>query len=357
MRRNDTYKFKYKEIVEVMKFCRDYHLEESKGKSGRTGSGPRGLGGEIDAFGMGKLNEIGIANSLSGIRGKKCLVDNVIYSNSEVGKIAKPDIVSVLSRTGINRPPHVHVEAKRISDSDDWLGIRRDQLTSIQRDTGNTLDKIFLIFGEVFFDDSSNAKQNDFLGSFLKKSLNHSTLDFGSFSDLKDLRGKITYALKLSDLSRHWTLFPAGGIIPRTELSVAKKVVRANGELIKGLKTLRTFRGKVSLDARLRDGKSTDYGRFQVTGHTQLLRKGETERRLLRFISPGKLESEFFGEFEMEAGATVYFNIENKLQGSQGNQHKTIDDWWISRRRLDQLIIRGKIPETAVTLGELRNII
>ena len=61
------YNFTKEDIKEVIDFCKNYHLEETKRNGGRTGSGPRSFGGEIDAFGPGKLNEIGISKIISKI--------------------------------------------------------------------------------------------------------------------------------------------------------------------------------------------------------------------------------------------------------------------------------------------------
>ena len=50
----------------------------------------------------------------------------------------------------------------------------------------------------------------------------------------------------------------------------------------------------------------------------------------------------YFGTFKFQKGEAVSFNIRNKLEGFQGSNVKGIDDWWISRNRLDQLIDEGE---------------
>jgi hypothetical protein len=353
----DSYAFTFYDSIEVLKFCRDYHLEETKAQTGRTGTGPRGFGGEIDAFGIGKFNEIGIAKALSGFQSKKCLIDNQIYSNAEVGRVARADIVGIKTSSSKIRAPRVHVEIKLISESDEWLGIPAVQLQSILREEQNDLSGLFLVFGEVFFQDTRNAKQRDILGAFLKRSLTGSVLDFSQFSDLKDLRGRLVYALNLGDLSKFWHLFPAGEIIPRPILMEAKGVINRDGSLRRGLHLISQFSGKREMLAKTRNGDRTQYGKFKVSGEIQLIGKRDSQRRIIRFLSPGKIESEFFGRFEMREGQTIYFNIENMLAGAQGNQVKTKDDYWISRRRLNQLMEIGKIPDTNSAIKNLRKLI
>ena len=104
MNTQSIYEFKLEDVNEVIKFCRDYHLDITKQASGRTGSGPRGLGGEIDAFGPGKLNEIGVSRLVSSGNEKICMVDNQIYSNYEVGIKTIPDIVKVKERSKLRDP-------------------------------------------------------------------------------------------------------------------------------------------------------------------------------------------------------------------------------------------------------------
>ena len=94
------YSFNKNDIKEVINFCKNYHLEETKRNTGRTGSGPRSFGGEIDAFGPGKLNEIGISKIISKISGKECSIDNEIYSNYQVGQNVKPDIIKIKDNAG-----------------------------------------------------------------------------------------------------------------------------------------------------------------------------------------------------------------------------------------------------------------
>ena len=229
MKKDSEHKFTQKDIGEVITFCRDYHLDITKQSSGRTGTGPRGLGGEIDAFGPGKLCEIAVSKLLSTAGKKKCSVDNKIYSNYEVGIKTIPDIVGVFEKGKGLRDPKLYIEVKKISSSDKWLGIHTDQLKSIMRDSRITIDQIFLVFAEVYFDDNNNKKQQDFLGAYLHSVMSKSQLSFGAFSRLKDLKCKIHYVLSVRDLKQHGHEYKAGDIIPEFDYAPAKQVFLKNG--------------------------------------------------------------------------------------------------------------------------------
>jgi hypothetical protein len=43
------------------------------------------------------------------------------------------------------------------------------------------------------------------------------------------------------------------------------------------------------------------------------------------------------------------------LAGLQGSKVKNKSDWWISRRKLDQLITRGEVQDTVVMLKQIQN--
>ena len=354
MIKSSIYKFTIADIVEVITFCRDYHLDITKQSSGRTGSGPRGLGGEIDAFGPGKLNEIAVSKLLSTDGKKSCSVDNQIYSNYEVGLKTIPDLVAVVEEGVGTRKPNLYIEVKKISESDQWLGIHTDQLKSIQRDSKVKFDEIFLIFGEVYFQDKKNRKQQDFLGAFLKSSMSNTKVKFQAFSSLSDLRCKIHYVFSVADLQKFGHEFKAGDIIPLLHYSEAKQVFRSDGKLWKGLKVAKTLKGESRIQAPGIDGKSYDYGKFECYGHVQVIKKQRSSRTYLSFLSDTAIRNDFFGELKFKKGETIFFNVRNMLAGLQGSKVKTKSDWWISRRKLDQLIKTGYIDSTEDSIKHIR---
>ena len=348
------YEFNAEDVNEVIKFCRDYHLDITKQAMGRTGSGPRGLGGEIDAFGPGKLNEIGIAKLISLYEQKICKVDNQIYSNYEVGIKTIPDIVSVVENKN-TREPNLYVEIKKISENDHWLGIHSDQLNAILKNSKISTSEIYLIFGQIYFEDLNNRKQQDFLGSFLNSYLGTSNVKFNQFSNLQDLKCKIHYVLSISDLYKFGHEFKQGDIIPELNFTEAKQVFRSDGRLWKGLKLDRKFDGKKTVTALGINGENYEYGKFHIEGSAQLIKSASKSRQYLSFLENTILENEFFGRLEFKKGEVIFFNVNNMLAGLQGSKVKNKSDWWISRIKLDQLITRGDIKDTVVMLKEIQN--
>jgi hypothetical protein len=353
MNSQSVYEFALDDISEVIKFCRDYHLDVTKQASGRTGAGPRGLGGEIDAFGPGKLNEVGISKLISTDQEKICMVDNQIYSNHEVGIKTIPDIVAVKEKNNL-RKPNLYIEIKKIAESDQWLGIHTDQLKSIMRDSKINQNEIYLIYGQVYFQDKNNRKQQDFLGSFLNSIIGNSPVQFNEFSSLKDLKCRIHYILSVSDLQKYGHEFEEGDIIPELDFDQAKQVFRNDGRLWKGLKIKNEFSGVNKLKAIGINGETYEYGKFEVSGKVQIISSGNKSRQYLNFLEDTTIENEYFGRLEFRKGQVIFFNIKNMLAGLQGSKVKTKSDWWISRKKLDQLITNQKIQGTENMIKEIR---
>jgi hypothetical protein len=74
----------------------------------------------------------------------------------------------------------------------------------------------------------------------------------------------------------------------------------------------------------------------------------------LSFLENSTLENEYFGKLSFTKGQVIFFNIKNMLAGLQGSKVKTKSDWWISRKKLDQLIANKKIQGTEVMLNDIK---
>lgn len=342
MKSNLEYKFNRKDVGDVIKFCRDYHLEITKQSSGRTGSGPRGFGGEIDEFGPGKLAEIAVAKLLSIAGKKKCTIDNQIYSNSKVGETTIPDIVRVIEKKFSSRLPNLYIEIKTLPESSQWLGIRSDQLDSILRTSNINLDQIFLVFAEVYFQDNKNRKQRDFLGAFLKSLSIQYPVSFQNFSNLKDLRCKIRYIVSIKDLRKFGHEFKTGDIVPEIDFA-NKKIFNKDGKLAKGYTLFKSSPRTNSLQAVSLDGNIYSYGKFKIKGQIQVIKKNGSEKTYLKMLTNTLIENDYFGSFHFNKGEIINFNIKNKLKGQRGGEVKKISDWWIYRKKLDNLILDQKI--------------
>ena len=348
-----TYSFTSDDIKEVIDFCKNYHLEETKRSTGRTGSGPRGFGGEIDAFGPGKLNEIGISKIISKISNKECLVDNEIYSNYQVGQNVKPDIIKINDNEKL-RDPKLYIEIKPFFQNDEWLGMRADQIESIERIHSNKLDDTYLIFGEILYDDEKNQKQRDFLGAFLKSVMLDNNYSFNEFSNITDIKCKIHYAFSLNNLKALGHLYPKGGIIPQTTFKIAKQIFNKSGNMWKGKRKIKNLEGEKNIQAYTIDGTGLDCGNFKFKGEALLIGDDNKEyKNYLYFNKHTTLENEYFGCFDFKKGDAIFFNIFNKLEGLQGSGLKNIDDWWFTINRLNQLIKEEKIDNTEKTINKI----
>ena len=346
------YSFNKNDIKEVIDFCKNYHLEETKRNTGRTGSGPRSFGGEIDAFGPGKLNEIGISKIISKISGKECSIDNEIYSNYQVGQNVKPDIIKIKDN-GITRDPNLYIEIKPFFQNDEWLGMRADQIDSIERIHTNKLDDTYLIFGEIFYDDDKNQKERDFLGAFLKSVILNNDYSFNEFSNIADIKCKIHYAFSLNNLKSLGHFYPKGGIIPQTTFKAAKQIFNKSGKLWKGKKEIRDIISEENIQAKTLDGQTLECGKFKINGNAKLIGDEKNEhKKYLYFNDETFLENEYFGNFSFKKNDAIFFNIINKLEGFQGSSLKNIDDWWFTVNRLKQLIKEEKIKTPEDTINE-----
>tara|TARA_Y100000768_G_scaffold380114_1_gene356768 strand:- start:586 stop:1662 length:1077 start_codon:yes stop_codon:yes gene_type:complete len=349
-----TYAFTKEDIKEVINFCKSYHLEETKKGAGRTGSGPRGFGGEIDAFGPGKLREIGISKIISKLSGKDCLIDNEIYSNYKVGQNVNADIIKIKDNN-IERDPNLYVEIKPFFQNDEWYGMRADQIESIERKHRDKLNNTYLIYGEILYDDKKNRKERDFLGAFLKSVLVDENYSFEEFSNITDIKCKIHYAFSLKDLKSLGHLYPKETIIPETRFRIAKQIFNKSGKLWKGKRKIKHISGEKNIKANtLPNGKVLDYGKFKFNGKAILIVDNKNKhKQYLFFEDKSILENKYFGTFKFKKGEAVSFNIRNKLEGFQGSNVKGIDDWWISRNRLDQLIDEGKFKKIHTIMKDI----
>tara|TARA_B100000963_G_scaffold10866_2_gene8432 strand:- start:201 stop:1274 length:1074 start_codon:yes stop_codon:yes gene_type:complete len=348
-----TYNFTKEDIKTVINFCKNYHLEETKRNTGRTGSGPRSFGGEIDAFGPGKLNEIGISKIISKISKKECLIDNEIYSNYQVGQNVKPDIIKIIEND-TNRDPNLYIEIKPFFQNDEWLGMRADQIDSIERIHSNKLDNTYLIFGEIYYNDNKNQKERDFLGAFLKSILVDENYSFDEFSNITDIKCKIHYAFSLNDLKNLGHFYPKGGIIPQTTFKKAKQIYNKKGNMWKGKREIEDIAGEKEINALTLDGKKLDCGKFKMKGNAKLIGDEKNKfKKYLYFNNNTTLENEYFGKFDFKKDEAIFFNIINKLEGFQGSSLKNIDDWWFTVNRLKQLIKEEKIKTTQETIKKI----
>jgi hypothetical protein len=341
------YRFSDEDLKKVLSFTRDYHLELSKPVSGRTNQGARDFGGELDAFVPGKLIELGVSKIIGNNKNPQINleVDYKIYTNTEVKNQADPDIVKVLEPNLVQRDPNLHVEIKRHSDGDLWLGMRANQLSQIISVRGPDIkNRMYMIHASLGFNDKNNKKQNDVLGSILKKLIPKNHFDLGDFSDFSDLFCKIEYAYSINSLLNLGKLYPEGEIIPTMPFSQGADAYTSKGKLRKGYQLIDTFaNGSKSLKMKIEETKEiTDYSNWSIHGHFDHLQTN-TNKEVIYCHSELTAFNDYFGKYSLGKGSTFKFFFENRLEKGK---RKNIDDHWFFIKRLDELILEKKLPTT-----------
>ena len=358
------YSFKPEDLVKTLNFVKSYHLEETKGLRGRTNAGPRGFGGELDAFIPGKLLEYGTAKIIEKYTqsNKELLTDEVIYTNAEVGKKADPDIVTVIE-SDKQRSAKLHIEIKRIEDNSGWLGIRTDQLESTKKIKGDEiLDKMYIIHPKIYFDDDKNKKEQDIIGSVLKEMVNKNIVNFNDFSNFSDLKCKIEYIYSVRDLLKYGHEYKKGNIIPYERFDNAANAYNTNGLCRKNYLRINKLSGTNEVGMKIETlGEVPAFGKFVLQGNCEIFineKYKEKHKHYLYCNSSTTMKNDFFGEYKLQEGSTYNFFFKNK----QGNPKdiknlKSIDDWWFLRKRLDELIIEKKIKSIDDSLSFIASII
>jgi hypothetical protein len=348
---SNIYRFTIEDLKCVFEFTKKYHLEETKQSSGRTNQGSRNFGGELDAFIPGKLIELAVCKILESNRNdKKLSPDYKIYTNTKVAEKVDPDIIEVYENQE-SRPPKIHVEIKRLSDGDVWLGMRADQLKRVETVKGkNTLQSMYMIHASLGFSNSFSKKRNDIVGSVLKEFIPVANLNLKEFSSFKDLYCKIEFAYSVQNLMSKGNLYEKGDIIPTGEFHQSANAYNGNGAPRKGYKLIKHFpNGNHHIQMKIElNGKEPNYGFWEVIGDVQLFITANG-KELLHCKSDSIMKNRFFGSFKLDSGKTYQFFLQNKM----GKNYKNIDDFWFFKNRLNEMITLKEIPSTEDVIHEI----
>lgn len=207
------------EVNQCWEFGLKYFLDNKKSTQNRTGGQNRGVGGILDSF-MNKIVEIAVCKELSNINKKiVCLPDFEIHALNK-GK-TEPDIYKVIEKKqNKKRNPNVYVEIKNISDADNWLGPKADEIESIQNNDYQITDtkKMFYVYGEIVDSKlNSNDRYSSILGAYMKKLIpKDPTLEM--FHDVSDLSVEIKYVFSVYDIQNLGVSFPKGGFMVSPEI-------------------------------------------------------------------------------------------------------------------------------------------
>jgi hypothetical protein len=382
------YEFSVEDVKKVFDFVIEYHLNPTKGTRGRTNQGKRGFGGELDEWLPGKLVEIATCRILERFgSGKELFPDFEIYSTREVKERSDPDITGVKDCSEFKiRKPNSFIEIKRIDDKAAWIGPRNHQLISMQKSSADYIGE-YMIHTSIEFKDKKEIesqkgkledqlksatdedktdideqltklkkqiKQQDITASFLKKLLEGEGNPLYEFSSIDNLVAQIEYVYSMPDLRKNGRFFKQGEIIPETEFPKSQCLINKDGSFRKGCKVVKEYSsGKHPLMMKIESsGEYVDYSRWTVScgdgsGFLLIDNKG---KEYLHCRGKVKLFNPLFGQFNLESNHTYRFFFRNKL--GNGNL-KNIDDIWLSKKRLDQLLENKEMPSTEESISKI----
>ncbi len=341
-----SYTFTEEDLAVVLNFVRDYHLEPTKGSRGRTNQGKRGFGGELDEILPGKLIELACCKILQRYASNKELKpDFNIYPNHDKKVKNDPDITYVKDlEKNIERDPNTFIEIKRLESNSRWMGPRTDQLK--ENNSG------YMIHASIEFDDNNNNKQQDIIGSILSKLISTNRYNLEAFSSSENLIVKIEYIYSIEYLRSKGHFFPKGCIIPDTDLFGSTfPLYTQNGKIRSGLEIKQEYDGnKIIIKMKHENSeKEFTFADFIITGiFTIGLTKMKNE--IIYAHTDLYIFSEVFGSFTIKSGDTRKFYFKD-LSGSPGG--KNIDDYWFSRKRLDELIQKNELASIEDSIKEI----
>lgn len=347
----NSYKFTKEDFLEALKFTTLYHLEETKQSRGRTNSGERGYGGELDSFISGKLTEKGVAKILENYSkmNYKFEIDNEIYTDSEIGKKSDPDITKIILEENIKREPKIHLEIKKINeDLDEWVGMRGDQYESLVSTKGNIDDKMFIINASLKFDDNLSKKSHDIVGSLLKELIKPSNTDpIYKFSDYQNLTCKVNYIYSMEQLKKYGVFYKKGTIMTSPLLLKGKSAYKKDGSIAKGFIKSKTIpKGIYIKKMRLQNSNDLEFfSEWNIEGSFEEFHYGDHKNEYLFLTEDTNFSNKVFGDFHFKKGETIKFFFINKLRAP-----KSIDDYWFARIKIDQLIKNNEIPSVEESL-------
>ena len=337
---SNVYKFSEDDLYEALEFVINYHLDPTKGQSGRTNQGKRSFGGELDEFLPGKLVEIAVCRILErNTKNKTILPDFEIYSNQEVGLRSDPDITKIIENSS-ERQPKTFVEIKRFDPKARWMGPRSHQLKNMENG--------YMIHASIEFDDDLSIKKHDVTASILKKLIFSNKINLSEFSNFENLEAKIEYAYSFTELRDKGHFFASGNIIPETDFKKSSDAYNKDQSIRKNLNKINNLSGinkiKMKWENRTDD---LSFSEWEIIGDCEIF-QDKFGKEFIFAKNDSEMFSEVFGTFKLEKGLTYRFHFTNTL-GKKGGKdvYKSIDDYWFSKKRLDELISNGEINNSS----------
>ena len=92
---------------------------------------------------------------------------------------------------------------------------------------------------------------------------------------------------------------------------------------------------------------------WEISGNCQIL-NDKTGKEFIYAIEDTKMFSKVFGTFKIPKGETNRFYFKNTLGKNGGKDvFKSIDDYWFSKRRLDELLLLSEISNTESAIKKI----
>jgi hypothetical protein len=286
----------------------------------------RGLGKMIDDWVGGKAVEIGAENILESLSAeKKLILDFRMYNQGEAAD--KPDIIKVIDGDGRERDPNLYIEIKNYGEGERWVGLREEQLKTIQQVTQGRLDTAYLVYGQIDIDPSAGGKLADLLGAYFKEALDEGHRRISEpFAEIDKFSVKIRYIMSVEELNSMGAWFyPKENYLLETDLFVLPKRI-----------------GQQRIPVTLSDGKIPyeDYGGKPYPDNIGDLTVQSGQIEMFRVRNPksysyyvtAKSDSEIFnralGTYKLSGGNTYKFQLRTAGRNDE-IYHKSL---WIADR-------------------------
>lgn len=368
VQRKIIHKIKEDEVKQCWEFGLKYFLDNKKSIQNRTVGQNRGVGGILDSF-MNKIIEIAVCKEISKInKNIECFSDFEIHQLKK-GK-TEPDVFKVKEKTeSVKRDPRVYVEIKNITDGDNWLGPKADELESIQNNEYGIKDtkKMFYVYGEII--DSrkeKNSRKSSILGAFLKKVIpKDATLK--QFHDIADLSVEIKYVLSINDIQKMGVHFPAGGYMTNPEI-FAEPSKKRKKTILKNMKSGKytavstpnnTFPKETGSFLTEKNGSKTvkkslpypeSFGEIKYSGQLEMHQEdlSSLTNRFFHCLSKVRVSHSVLGDWEFDKGDVQNFKI--TYSGRDPQLRK--DNTFIARRneKIAKKLCASRLGEIAKSI-------
>ena len=273
------------DVKKCWDFGLKYFLDESKSIQNRTVGQNRGVGGILDSF-SNKIVEIAVCSEIEKMNKKiKCVPDFEIHKLAK-GK-TEPDVFKIIEKK-TERNPNLYVEIKNITNSDNWLGPKSDEVSSILNNVSGIKRKkdMYYVYGEIKDAKRVNneSRKSSVLGAYLKHLLpNDITLK--EFHSIRDLSVEIKYVFTIKDIEKYGTKFPKGGFMTNPEIFSELKTSTKK-------RILKNMKNKVYKNVPIKNNTLPRYA------GTYINKKGSTKTKILPYPKPFG-DTKFTGKIEM----------------------------------------------------------